>query len=324
MPAKAGTLYFLEFSKIYITIEQRKIYMKYSKEEYINIYTEYAEKSLEELQKSKLVIRDKASEMNKRIKSLRERNFNEIIKISKKEDWHKKDLLNEVLLLTYTSYIVMLEYRNDIWPYEYMTFARRIGELWEPFCKLAFEFPIKKLALITPPDFVDIQNKIKQNANTFFENLPLERKIKEELKELYEIPWKMVDSGGINMNLDLHFNQNSINYNCDFKSGFSSNEKGNTNRLLLVASIFNYLGSSQQQLLFVRQKESENNHYLQTLKNSSLWKIYCADDCYQAIKNFTDFDYREWLDNNAMWSEDISEGFRLHLQDNDLLKYLTW
>lgn len=134
----------------------------------------------------------------------------------------------------------------------------------------------------------------------------------------------MVDSGGINLNLDLHFEQNGIHYNCDFKSGFSSNEKGNTNRLLLVASIFNYLGKNEKQIIFVRQKESENNHYLQTLKNSKYWTAYCSDDCYKAIKEFTGFDLRNWLNENAQWQDDISEGFRKHLEQNDLLKYLTW
>ena len=122
--------------------------------------------------------------------------------------------------------------------------------------------------------FLRIQNKIQKDALTFIDSLALDEKTKKELKEKYEIPWTMVDSGGINLNLDLHFEQNKIHYNCDFKSGFSSNEKGNTNRLLLVASIFKSLGQNEKQIIFVRQQEKENNHYLQTLKNSKLWNIY--------------------------------------------------
>ena len=134
----------------------------------------------------------------------------------------------------------------------------------------------------------------------------------------------MVDSGGINLNLDLHFEKNGKHYNCDFKSGFSSNEKGNTNRLLLVASIFNYLGENDRQIIFVSQKESENNHYLQTLKNSKYWTVYCTEECYKAIFDFTGFDLRNWLNQNAQWEADISDSFRKHLKENDLLKYLTW
>lgn len=36
-------------------------------------------------------------------------------------------------------------------------------------------------------------------------------------------------------------------------------------------------------ILFVRQPEEQNNHYLQTLKNSGYWDVYCAQDTYQAI-----------------------------------------
>ena len=233
-------------------------------------------------------------------------------------------MLNEILLLTYASYIVMLEYRNKVWEYEYMAFARRIGELWEPFCKLAFDFPINELTLIDPPDFDEVQTRIKSNAAEYINSLDLSEEIKAELKRQYDIPWSMVDSGGIKLGLDLHFEQNEIHYNCDFKSGFSSNEKGNTNRLLLVASIYNSLGEIEKTILFVRQSEDENNHYLQTLKNSPYWEVYCADDSYAAMKEFTGFDMRKWLDENADWKNDISIELKQHLERNDLLKYLTW
>lgn len=298
--------------------------MKHSKQEYIEIFRGQAEKIFADLLKSKFSLNDKASEMNKRLKAFKEIKFSEIIRLSKLENWATEELLNELLLLTYSSYIVMLEYRNDIWPYEYMAFARRIGELWEPFCKIPFYYPIKQLQIIEPPAFSDIQRRIQSDANSFIDNLSLDTKTKAELKRKYEIPWTMVDSGGINLNLDLHFEQNGKHYNCDFKSGFSSNEKGNTNRLLLVASIFNYLGSNENQIIFVRQKESENNHYLQTLKNSKYWNVYCSEECYKAIHQFTGFDLRKWLNDNAKWETDINEGFRKHLEENDLLKYLTW
>lgn len=100
--------------------------------------------------------------------------------------------------------------------------------------------------------------------------------------------------------------------------------KGNTNRLLLVASIYNSLGEIEKTILFVRQPEDDNNHYLQTLKNSPYWDVYCANDGYAAMKRFTGFDMREWLDNNVDWKNDISSELREHLEKNDLLRYLTW
>lgn len=298
--------------------------MKYSKSEYLDFYQSNTDCILSSLNHSRLSQEKKASEMNKAIKVVKDKKLHEIELCAKQEQWSSQDLVNEVLMLTYTFYIKMLEARNSIWPYEYMAFARRIGELWEPFCKIAFENPVRDLTIVEPPQFSTIQAKIQKHAIEYIRSLPLEKNIKDELEEIYQVPWNMVDSGGISLSLDLHFTQNSLNYNCDFKSGFSSNEKGNTNRLLLVASIFRYLGAQQKQILFVRQDEEENNHYLQTLKNSNLWKVYCANDCYEAIEGFTGIDLRNWLDENALWEEDISSEFRDHLYANDLLKYLSW
>ena len=97
-----------------------------------------------------------------------------------------------------------------------MAFARRIGELWEPFCKLPFFYPIKPLTIIDPPNFEDVQSKLKQDAIDYINSLDIEDETKEELKFYYGIPWTMVDSGGIKLSLDLHFEQNEMHYNCDW------------------------------------------------------------------------------------------------------------
>lgn len=295
-----------------------------TKAEWISTFRKVGDSILVELSKTQKSKNDKASEINKRIKKFRDGEIASINIVAKRDAWDNQSLLNEILLLTYASYIVMLEYRNIVWKYEYMAFARRIGELWEPFCKLAFDFPVKELTLIDPPDFDEVQARIKSDATEYIDSLDLPDEIKEELKWHYDVPWTMVDSGGIKLGLDLHFEQNGIHYNCDFKSGFSSNEKGNTNRLLLVASIYNSLGEIEKTILFVRQAEDENNHYLQTLKNSPYWEVHCADDGYAAMKEFTGFDMRKWLDENADWKNDISAELKQHLERNDLLKYLTW
>ncbi len=51
-------------------------------------------------------------------------------------------LTNQNYMITYTNDVVMLESRNSVWKYEYMSFSRRVGELWEPFCKLCFNYPL--------------------------------------------------------------------------------------------------------------------------------------------------------------------------------------
>lgn len=298
--------------------------MTKTKTEWINCFRNKGNEIIAQLGTSGKNRNDKASEINKGIKLYREELLSNVKNDAISESWKEDTLLNEILLLTYGSYIAMLESRNAVWPYEYMAFARRIGELWEPFCKLPFEHPVKALDIIDPPDFGEVQQNIKDNFVAYVNSLEVDEEIKAELKNYYEIPWSLVDSGGIKLGLDLHFEQENIHYNCDFKSGFSSNEKGNTNRLLLVASIYHSLGENEKTYLFVRQNEDENNHYLQTLKNSPYWQVFCADECYAAIYRFTGFNIREWIDTHIDWQNDISSDFKAHLESNDLLRYLTW
>lgn len=296
--------------------------MKQDKSKWIAFFTQQVATEKEKICSRYKNYKDQASTINQFINDIRDNSIRSLKAHS--NELTQSELLDEILIITYASYIVMLDARNSVWPYEYMAFARRIGELWEPFCKLPFEYPIKKLTIISPPDFNKVQDTIKKDATNYIDSLKLDQETKDELKRHYAIPWTMVDSGGIKLGLDLHFEQDGIHYNCDFKSGFSSNEKGNTNRLLLVASIYNSLGEIEKTILFVRQPEDDNNHYLQTLKNSPYWDVYCANDGYAAMKRFTGFDMREWLDNNVDWENDISSELREHLEKNDLLRYLTW
>lgn len=290
----------------------------------INYFRSVAERELCSIVRSTHDYRKQASKINTVIKEQKDCTIDEMLKTARHSRWSNEYVLDCVLHITYASYVVMLEFRNKVWPYEYMAFARRIGELWEPFCKETFSYPVKKLRLINPPDFDEVQEDIKRNASNYINSLSVDYQTKRLLHYHYSIPWNLVDSGGIQLGLDLHFSQNGINYNCDFKSGFSSNEKGNTNRLLLVASIYRFLNQNEKTLLFVRQREDENNHYLQTLKNSGYWDVFCADDAYAKMDEFTGFNLRLWLDENATWSDDISNELYLHLQNEDLLKYLTW
>ena len=292
--------------------------MKQDKSKWIAFFTQQVATEKEKICSRYKNYKDQASAINQFINDIRDNSIRSLKAHS--NELTQSELLDEILIITYASYIVMLDARNSVWPYEYMAFARRIGELWEPFCKLPFEYPIKKLTIISPPDFNKVQDTIKKDATNYIDSLKLDQETKDELKRHYAIPWTMVDSGGIKLGLDLHFEQDGIHYNCDFKSGFSSNEKGNTNRLLLVASIYNSLGEIEKTILFVRQPEDDNNHYLQTLKNSPYWDVYCANDGYAAMKRFTGFDMREWLDNNVDWENDISSELREHLEKNDLLR----
>jgi len=242
-----------------------------------------------------------------------------------KEKWKPEDLLRGVLIVTYANYIVMMETRNDVWPYEYMAFARRIGELWEPFCQLCWEYPVSKdVGYIVPPLFNDVRKKLSKEIQDFINKLKISSTEKGELKKYYEKTWVLVTSGEINLELDLHFEKGKAKFVVDFKSGFSSNEKGNTNRLLLVASIYKILEEGHQCLLFVRSREETNNHYLQTLKKSGLWTVYCGSQTYDMIKKITGFDLSNWMKENIDWKTDFDAKMYTHLKENKLIQYLEW
>jgi hypothetical protein len=244
---------------------------------------------------------------------------------SKKQHWKPEEILEGVLIITYTNYVIMLEARNDVWEYEYMAFARRIGELWEPFCLLCWDYPVNDdLNYFVPPLFKDVKTKLTKEIDELINTLEISQEEKEELKKYYQKVWILVTSGEIKLELDLHFENRKNDFVVDFKSGFSSNEKGNTNRLLLVASIYKVLEEGHKCLLFVRSPEEQNNHYLQTLKNSGLWDVYCGEETYKKIQDFTGFNLEVWMKNNVKWEEDFDKKMFSHLKENNLLQYLEW
>lgn len=242
------------------------------------------------------------------------------------QGWSKDEVLKNILIVTYCSYVVMIEFRNMVWSYEYMAFARRIGELWEPFCKLCFDYPVRTdVELYEPPLFLEVKEQLQEEIRQYIYNLSLNTEQKTQLVSYYDKVWSLVTSGEIKLELDLHFRIADKNFNVDFKSGFQSNEKGNTNRLLLVASIYkNIIGENNKCQLFVRANEDDNNHYLQTLKNSGIWDVYCGADTYSKIKEYSGFDLANWIENNISWETDFSQETIEHFDKNDLMKYLTW
>ena len=291
------------------------------KQSIIKELRDLSNRKIDELSNSNLNYKDKASAINTFIEQIRKQKINDI----SNEDYSNEEFLSNVLLIYYCSYVVMLESRNKVWPYEYMAFARRIGELWEPFCKLPFLYPVRSdVITYAPLQFAVFQQEMYEDMIKTVNNLDITKEQKEDLIDKYNKVWSFVDSGNINLALDLHIKVGNDFYDIDYKSGFSSNEKGNTNRLLLVGSIFHSLKDNHHTLLFVRQKEEDNNHYLVRLSNSKFWEVYCADDSYNKIKELSGFDLKKWINTNISWEDDITEEFKQHLINNNLLGYLSW
>lgn len=266
----------------------------------------------------------KSADINASVNSTRE-NIVEAVKqyYGEKPD-SLSDRLKTILLVYYCSFVSMIELRNQIWEYEYMAFSRRVGEIWEQFCKTCFRYSVNSLQFFIPPLFEDVRNSMKKDINDYIDSLNLSPTNKDELKKYYEKVWSFVTSGEIKLELDLHFQQNSDFVNIDFKSGFGSNEKGNTNRLLLVATIYAALGDLYKCVLLVRSREEMNNHYFRTLRDSGIWNAYCENEAYDQIKIYTGFDIKDWIIENIDWESDLDTNTSDSLRKNNLLQYLKW
>lgn len=298
--------------------------LKNKKAELLQYYRSRAEEFLSEIKLTygNTQYREQASAINKSLIETKDILLATLLQTAENEKWSNQEKLESILMITYTNYIVMLESRNDVWPYEYMTFSRRIGELWEPFCKLCFAYPINKVTLFIPPLFSEVKKKLSDEIEVYIDKLKISKEEKEQLKKYYYKVWGLVTSGEIKLELDLHFIYNNQKFVVDFKSGFGSNEKGNTNRLLLVASIYQNLEENYKCMIFVRA--DENNHYFQTLKNSGIWDAFSGAEAYNQMNLFSGFDIKSWIELNVNWENDFKKETMEFFKQNNLDQYLIW
>lgn len=264
----------------------------------------------------------RARAINEALNQAKDTLITTLLQQAEKEKWSNKEKLEAILMITYCNIVVMIESRNSVRPYEYMDFSRRVGELWDPFCKWCFYYPINDLSLFIPPLFSEVKRKMTDEITDYIDNLSISAEEKQELKVYYAKVWNLVSSGEIQLELDLHFSHNEQKYVVDFKSGFGSNEKGNTNRLLLVATIYQNLDDNYKCLLFVRAEE--NNSYFNTLKNSGIWEAYCGSEAYQKISEYSGYNLKQWTETNIDWANDFNPETTQHLTETNLLQYLLW
>ncbi|MDR0703810.1 MAG: hypothetical protein LBF88_02365 [Planctomycetaceae bacterium] len=260
--------------------------------------------------------------INEKLNQTKDNLIATLLQHADKEKWTNKERLEAILMITYCHIVVMIESRNFVSPYEYMDFSIRVGELWDPFCKLCFYYPYNDVTLFVPPLFSEVKTKLTNEISQYIDKLNISHNEKTELKSCYNKVWNLVTSGEIQLELDLHFSYNNQKYVVDFKSGFGSNEKGNTNRLLLVATIYQNLEDNYKCLLLVRSEE--NNSYFNTLKNSGIWQAFCGGETYQKIHDFSGFNLKQWIETNIDWKTDFNEETIQHFTENNLLEYLIW
>lgn len=224
----------------------------------------------------------------------------------------KDERQNTVLVQQYASCVASLEYRHAVWPYEYMAFSRRIGELWERFCSTSWDEPSRdNVERIDAP-------KIESVKSALCAKLPDD----EDSHAVFDATWELV--GEINMNEDEVFTVEDVPHVVDFKSGFGSNEKGNTLRLISVGRAYKIWNGNTRLMLLVRQMD--NNNYLEVLRRSNLWEVYCGDEAYSKIDELTGSNLVDMRSEIIDFEADLSEGFLRDLDGHlsDMRGYLKW
>lgn len=221
------------------------------------------------------------------------------------------------MLLQYCYSVMSFEYRNVVWPYEYMAFSRRNGELWERFCKAAWDnSQLANLYRIPAPSFHEVRNSFRERIINYTQGNQYQHHIVNDVDSVFELV------GEINMIEDEMFNLNGRNHIIDFKSGFGSNEKGNTLRLIAVGRAYKHWDPNVNLLFLVRQ--NENNNYLETIRRSNLWEVHCGDAAYRKIDELTNAGICEIRREAIDFRNDLSPNFWNYLVNNNLSYYLDW
>lgn len=223
------------------------------------------------------------------------------------------------LVLQYCTCVVSLDYRHRVWPYEYMALSRRVGELWERFCCAAWDHPSRRGVLrIAAPSFRDVSNRMKLQIAQRVSDPAARIELEQELTVLFDLV------GDINMREDEVFTVDGQPHVIDFKSGFGSNEKGNTIRLQTVGKAYRLWNPDTKLLFLVRQEE--NNNYLNVIRRGGLWDVRCGAQAYAAIDDLTGTDIRELRRTVIDFEHDLSPSCWTDLssQLSDLTSYLRW
>jgi hypothetical protein len=257
--------------------------------------------------------KEKASEVNSLAGAIKT-NLSKNVHTLPKNEWS-----SYVLTLQYCFSVASLEYRHKVWPYEYMAFSRRVGELWEAFCRAAWDYPSRpSVARIPTPNFASVREvlfgRIKANIGAHGKR----EEIIKDVNTLFET------IGDINMKEDEVFVVDGTPHVIDFKSGFGSNEKGNMLRLQTVGNAYRIWNHQTRLLLLVRQEE--NNNYLRVLRRLGLWEVHTGAQAYDEISQLTGADMQKIRNSIIDWKSDLSTRLYSYLknQPTDLTSYLTW
>lgn len=94
------------------------------KDELLSYFRNRAAESLQKIERiyGEAQIRERASSINIAVKEAKDNLVKTLTQKASKEGWNNEEILRCVLMITYVSYVVMIDSRNEIWPYDFMSF----------------------------------------------------------------------------------------------------------------------------------------------------------------------------------------------------------
>lgn len=214
-----------------------------------------------------------------------------------------------MVILVYCHAVTVLEYRHRVWPYNLMDLSRRIGELWQGMCLVAWtcaKHPGSAKAEETF-DFFDVQQKFLSDLWDLISDHPNV----EQVIDLVENFTKPLNK--INMASDKVFTKGDIVHVIDFKFSFNSNEKGNRDRLSQVGWAHKQRDPRTELLIAVCREE--NNQYLETLREEG-WQIVTGRETYERIGHLTGTYIQPYLDETVDFRTDLSEDFLAYIDSH--------
>ncbi|WP_338842166.1 hypothetical protein [Paenibacillus glucanolyticus] len=317
------------------------------KSKILNVMRTNAGEVLKKIHDAKGKNQDKTKEMNRFLDELHSKVF-EIL--SKEVD--KSQLPECAFLVYYCWIIVSLECRNYLWNYESMDLSRRSGELWESLVKLCWTFPVKKnVKRFNAPSFEDVQKQIKKKFVKKLKDRGIPDDLVSEIYNDYDKIWSLLGES-INLNSDELFEtfdeldgeifESETKHEkviIDFKGSYGSNEKGNKERLLTVARVYDMLNHYEltdkpyRCMLAVRTVEDSGHNYLRQLENSGLWSVERGNEVYDMIHKYTGFNILKVIKKHDLSIvNDLDENTAKYMKSKRTSKqdksfadhYLTW
>lgn len=287
-----------------------------NKQELLTYMRNKASKTLDQLLgNSKLKKQDKTKEMNEILEDIRDSLFAKLNATCKNDEKYP-GLTAGAFMIYYCWIIVSLEYRNYLWNYESMDLSRRSGELWESLLKQCWTYPVNKtIRRFEAPNFVNVAEQIKNAFKQKLIDKNIEKEVLQEIFTDYSKIWSLLGDS-VNLSSDELFEttfkeltEENINeaeyedkkYIIDFKGSYGSNEKGNKERLLTVARVYDLLNyykltdKPYKCILAVRTVEDKGHNYLRQLEKSGLWTVKRGKEVYEMVHTYTGFDVLSFI-----------------------------